>query len=279
MTLLVESGSSKAEWAFLDEKKTIIVETAGINPATQMGQEFSFGSGFPHHLMSKISQTFFYGAGVKSEESKAIIQHLLTKAGIGGSFFIESDLLGAARACCQKKEGVVAILGTGSNVCMYDGKNIHQFSPSLGFILGDEGSGCHLGREVLRAYYNKTMPVELIKSFEKTFRPTLEETLIKTYKNKGSNAFIASYASFLGKRDHEWKHILIKKVFIEFVEQKLLPIPDIFSKNIHFVGSIAHFHSDILEEVMKSCGLHFGSVMQKPLEKLIHFHKNQNFYS
>lgn len=274
MILVVESGSSKAEWAFLDEKKTIYAETAGINPATQMGQEFLFGGGFPHHLMPKISQTYFYGAGVKSDESKTIIQHLLTKAGTEGKFHIESDLLGAARACCQKKEGVVAILGTGSNVCLYDGKNIHQFSPSLGFILGDEGSGCHLGKEVLRAYFNKTMPSVLIKSFEKTFMPTLDETLQNTYKNKGSNAYIASFASFLGKRDHEWKHQLIKKVFLEFVEQKLLPMPDISSKNIHFVGSIAHFHSDILGDVLKSRGLHLGSVLQKPLEKLIHFHKS-----
>jgi len=273
MILVVESGSSKADWAFLDEKKTIFAETAGINPSTQMGQEFLFGSGFPIHLLSKITQTHFYGAGVNSDESKTIIKHLLTKSGIEGLFQIESDLLGAARACCKDEEGVVAILGTGSNVCMYDGKNISQFSPSLGFILGDEGSGCHLGKEVLRAYFNRTMPEKLIKSFEKSFKLTLHETLQNTYKNKGSNAYIASFASFLAKRDHEWKHLLIKKVFLEFVEQKLLPTPDISSKNIHFVGSIAHFHSDILEEVLNSNGLRLGSVLQKPLEKLVYYHK------
>ncbi len=183
--------------------------------------------------------------------------------------------MGAARASCQKKEGVVAILGTGSNVCAYDGKNISQFSPSLGFILGDEGSGCHLGKEVLRAYFNKTMPPTLIKSFEKTFKITLHDILQNTYKNKGSNAYIASFASFLAKKDHEWKHLLIQNVFQEFVEQKLLPIPHISSKEIHFVGSIAHFHSDILENVLKSNALHLGSVLQKPLEKLIYFHNHQ----
>lgn len=54
-------------------------------------------------------------------------------------------MLGAARAVCGHKEGLACILGTGMNSCLFDGNHMTKNVPSLGFILGDEGSGAVMG--------------------------------------------------------------------------------------------------------------------------------------
>ena len=78
---------------------------------------------------------------------------------------INSDLLAAARALCGRDEGIACILGTGSNSCYYNGSEIVDNIPPLGFILGDEGSGATLGRLLVNGCLKRQFPQDICAGF------------------------------------------------------------------------------------------------------------------
>lgn len=272
MIVIVDSGSTKAEWAFVGQNKTLFTSSEGINPATQSEQKFSFDSSFPSELLKDVDKLYFYGAGIKTEESKKLIKNILQNLGIAGQIEAMSDLLGAARACCGNLPGLVAILGTGSNICSYDGKNIFQKSPALGYIMGDEGSGFQIGKSILKSYFYNTMPEDVRILFEKKYGLTLENVLFKIYKKSGNNAYIASFTGFLTETKPEWCRTIVMPIFKDFFESKVLPYIEFKSLPIHFVGSVAYGFQEILFEIIGEYGLLPGNIIQKPLENLVDYH-------
>lgn len=279
MILLVDSGSSKADWVeILPDGHTNMYTTQGINPSTQdqlpdVSKEQTLIS-----IITKADKIYFYAAGVIHDESRDRIINWLQTLGAQGKIFVESDMVAAARACCGNNWGIVSILGTGSNSCVYDGNSIVDNIPSLGYILGDEGSGSHIGKEILRSYFCRKMPKQVADSFESNFQITRLEVIEQVYrKNKGSG-YIASFAKWLEQADESWKKEVLNHVFSQFILYRLLPLSNQYKAlPVHFVGSIAYNYKSYLTESLKDFGIFADKIIQKPIFALIDFHFKQNY--
>ena len=166
MLLLADSGATKTDW-YIGNNPTdgLQFQTEGINPFHQSPSIICTileKQLLPHLPVSPASchRIFFYGAGctpAKSLEVARMLQIFFTNAQIS----VESDLLGAARSACKDHPGIACILGTGSNSCLYDGRQIVRNIPPLGYILGDEGSGAYLGKRFIGDCLKGQLPEKL----------------------------------------------------------------------------------------------------------------------
>jgi N-acetylglucosamine kinase-like BadF-type ATPase len=185
---------------------------------------------------------------------------------------VHSDLMAAARALCQHEAGMACILGTGANSCLYDGEQIIQNTPALGYILGDEGSGSVLGRLFLNAIFKNPALSAVRDEFLKANKMELKDIIQKVYREPMVNRWLASLSPFI------MEHIgnpLIREIvvynFREFFRKNIVPYnrPDL---QVHFVGSMAHHYHDELEEAAKAEGFQLGNILQSPMEGLLTYH-------
>jgi len=171
--LIADSGSTKTDWVLLDHNKKIIqVQTIGFNPYFQSSEEISreiketLIPVLKDHI-SSISQISFYGAGCSSPDKMQVVKQALYLAFGDITSEVNHDLLAAARALCGKEKGIACILGTGSNSCLYDGKEVVENIPSVGYFFGDHGSGATIGKTFIQNYFDGKLPSHLKDAFEK----------------------------------------------------------------------------------------------------------------
>jgi N-acetylglucosamine kinase-like BadF-type ATPase len=276
MFILVDSGSTKADWVIVQSRtEWKLYKTEGINPSTH-SELLNLED---HKLLMNAMQTadniFFYGAGVVNDMSTSKIKNWLRVAGFTGDISVEEDLMAAARASSGNRQGIICILGTGSNSCVYDGKSIINKIPTLGYIFSDEGGGTHLGKEIIKAFFYNTMPEDEKEIFLQHFKLTKEMLLEKVYRSPGGSKFVASFATFLTVIEGVWKENLLKKVFREFIELRILKYKECTSFPIYFVGSIAYLHQNYLNQVLMEYGLHSSKIIQHPAQNLIEYHLKQ----
>ena len=184
---------------------------------------------------------------------------------------VHSDLLGAARAVCGDSEGIIAILGTGSNCAWYDGKSLAHRTPSLGYPLGDEGSGWRIGAAMLQGYYYGFMPEQLQNRF-KIFVPDERVELLEYLRQSSTpNRYLASFATFAGQNiSDDWVRDTVKTCLNEFVVKHVAPH---FSDGcIHGVGGIANTFQEILRDVLQHYSLQVGRIVGDPLPDLVNYH-------
>lgn len=278
ITTIVESGSTKSDWIFLNAENQIVLRTQsiGLNPLfiqaegieKALAQNSELGA-----FSDKTTQIYFYGAGVPTESLKNEIKNGILAHFPHAEISIESDLKAACLAAYRGEPCLVAILGTGSNACFFDGEEIWQETPSLGFILGDEGSGNHIGRNLVRDYFSKKMPKNLAEKFYQKYHLNKDELLMKVYKSPHPNTFLATLNEFANEHRHEvYIQQLIEKCLTEFVEYQILPYAQKNDCKINFIGSIAHTHHEILEIVCDKFYLKLGKIIQKPIDDLVAYH-------
>jgi N-acetylglucosamine kinase-like BadF-type ATPase len=269
MKLIADSGSSKTDWIIL-ERDTILkrFKTIGINPcildSSQITKTFT-SELLPQITGHNIKCIEFYGAGCKQPFSQKIYDILKSLTNCQ-QIIVESDMLCAARMCCSNSEGIVCILGTGSNSCLFDGKNIIQQTPSLGYILGDEGSGGALGKRLLNYIYKGNLPIQIQQYVHKKYNLSIEEIIQKVYRQEYPNKFMATFTHFLKENDTlpEIKQ-LIKEEFQLFINRNLIP----YNRRdlpIHFVGSVAYHFQQILKSVIYENGMKLGNIYSNPLD-------------
>jgi N-acetylglucosamine kinase-like BadF-type ATPase len=278
MFIVVDSGSTKADWAIIgDDDKVNIVSTPGINPSTQ--DELLSMEEYPaiKTSLSKAKSIHFYGAGISvPANQQKIEQWLIIQA---AKCYIEtaSDVLAGARACFGDKPGILAILGTGSNASYYDGEQLHESIPSLGYILSDEGGGVHIGKEILRGYIYGTMPIEIKEQFEHHFGVVTQAQLLQNlYKDAKGSAYIAQFSAMIATIDHPWKDQLLARCMGEFMDVRLAPLKKKYAVPIKIIGSIGYLHRDHVDMIAKSKGIAIDAFVQKPINDLIAYHKTQN---
>ncbi|TAH43072.1 MAG: hypothetical protein EYC69_03490 [Bacteroidetes bacterium] len=278
MILLIESGSSKADWCLLDGKNVIQkIQTIGLNPYFVDAERIS--DTIANEILpvlnasSSVEDIYFYGAGCSNEKMCGIVEAGLRNQFSTARIYVLSDMLAAARSLCGDGPGFVAILGTGSNSCAYkDGLIIEQV-PSLGFILGDEGSGSDLGKRLLQAYCYNEMKPELLIAFEKKFKVNREFIIESVYKKPLPNRFVASFVPFLLENPDENFTSMIAESFDSFLTRhirkyKLLPI----QTPLYVTGSVAWVFKEILTEEIKKHGFVLGEISQSPLDGLVKYH-------
>jgi glucosamine kinase len=276
MILIADSGSTKTHWALVaGSRVSKVVKTSGINPFFRDSGSIleELAKELMPQIGGKISELFFYGAGIVNEEKGAVVKNLLKEMFPGARVETQSDLLAAARATCGTHPGIACILGTGSNSCIYDGTNITEQVSPLGFILGDEGSGAVMGRKLLGDYFKMAMPAELRDKFNSDYRPTKEDVLEKVYRKERPNLFLARFTEFLYKNiGTEYCNSFVRKEFEAFAERNILKYPECRKYEVSSVGSVGYYFHNILRAVLESYSLKCGVIIEDPLEALVNYH-------
>lgn len=277
MILLAESGSTKTEWCLVDRDG--IVEhflSDGINPFFQTRKEISrlVRLQLPQiFFKARVNNIYFYGAGCSSLEKKNIVKASL-EAQFKTPSVIESDLLGSARALFQDEAGIACILGTGSNSCFYDGENIIKNVKSLGYILGDEGSGASLGKVFLSDCLKGLAPKELIEPFYKKYKIDPDEIMDYVYSKPFPNRLLSVLSFFLYEYlEHPYVNNLVRKNLRSFFERNILQY-EYTEYPIRFVGSVAKMYSFILREIAQEIGIYIDVIIENPIKGLIEYHRD-----
>lgn len=283
MIIIADSGSTKTHWEIINEKtkEHRSVFSRGINPFYQSESEITAiikNELKPYLNAGKLpDRIYFYGAGCSQPDRNEVVSSGLGKVFKDAEIEVEHDLLAAARATCGKQAGVSAILGTGSNSCLFDGKRIVDNIPSLGFQLGDEGSGAWFGRKLLQAYYYRELPGELQIELETEYDMEKSRVLKHVYDKPMPNQYIASFAKFISKHnEHPFFMDLLKHGFREFLDRHVKKYVGHEKLPVHFVGSVAFFNKDILLEVLSKYKLKTGVVLRGPMEGLLNYHLESN---
>lgn len=279
MILIADSGATKTDWCFgttLSDRQTI--QTEGINPF-HMDKAYIDGiilqqliPQLPASALSDCTAIYFYGAGCLPERTEGItrtLRNLFPQATVQ----VNTDLLGAARALCQREPGIACILGTGSNSCLYDGTQIIDNISPLGYILGDEGSGAYLGKRFVGDCLKRQLPGFLAEGLMERYGLTLPDLLEKVYRQPQANRFLASLTPYIYEQREvpEVKEFL-KDCFREFFKRNVLLYKRTWP--VSFVGSIAWYFQQEIQESAKELQLPIGRFVKNPIDELsvYHFH-------
>jgi glucosamine kinase len=278
MILIADSGSTKTDWRLIDaDKKIHQFATQGLNPYFQTSTEIS--EILQSELIPQLStlnfefSTFFYGAGCEAASKKEIIREALLIVFPSSTIEVYSDMIGAARATCGANPGIAAILGTGSNTCYYDGTKSVENVASLGYILGDEGSGAHIGKTFIQAYLNKEMPEHLSKRFYERTNLGLTDILDAVYKKPMPNRFLASFSKFIYQNLKEQFVIdLVANCFEQFFDKHVCKYQKHKEVKLSCVGSVAFYYSNILRAVADKKGVQIETIIETPIAGLVLYH-------
>lgn len=277
MILLADSGSTKTDWGLVENGKLVKrLRTSGMNPF-QMSEE-AITEEIKTHLVPELPGTVldevhFYGAGCTKEKQPIVERALRANLTINGECEVASDMLGAARGICGHKPGIACILGTGSNSCSYDGKNLVKNVSPLGFILGDEGSGAVLGKLLVGDVLKNQMPKAITKRFFEKYKLTSAEIIDRVYRQPKPNTFLASFVPFLEENIDEPKiYNLVKESFRSFLRRNVMQYDGWQTLPIGFNGSIAKIYKKPLLEALEEEGMHLGRIIQAPMEAMVEYH-------
>lgn len=279
MRLIADSGSTKTSWKLIENSGKIKnIKTTGINPFFRIeGDIFQELSQFLlPETGTDIQEIYFYGAGIINAEKGDIIRRALNRIYPEASIETHSDVLGAARALFGDQSGIACILGTGSNACLYDGKQItHGISP-LGFILGDEGSGAVMGRKLLGDYFKEMMPPRLREEFAKQFELTREEALNRVYRTEKPNQYLAQFVPFLSEHANSaYCQEFVQHNFMDFFERNVSKLPDYTKYQIGFIGSVAFHFSQILNNTASYFGFEQTTIIKEPIDGLEDYYRTR----
>lgn len=288
MILIADSGSTKVHWCLVTASgQCSDFRTDGINPMFQTCD--AMRNSICNQLLPQIApllwagtltHVFFYGAGC-TPEKKVFVQKALETVFKKAQIQVESDMVGAARGLLGHNAGVACILGTGSGSCYYNGENIEWNVPSLGYILGDEGSAAVLGKRLVGDLLKNQLGDDLKEAFFKEYETSMPDIFEKVYRQPFPNRFLAKLSKFCADHIEDKRiHDLVYDHFVQFIRRNLVqyfPMTNDQSpitNGIGFVGSIAYYYRPILEEAMKAEGLPLGTILQDPIEGLKEYHKD-----
>ena len=283
MIAIVDGGSTKCDWVILENSGKISqkTESIGFNPniinADLIPQEIEKN---PHLFLIKnqLDYICFYGSGCGTVENALLVETQLQKVFPYAKVTVKEDLTAAAYAAYNGKPAIVCILGTGSNSCYFDGESIRRDLPSLGFLIGDEGSGSALGKHLVRRFFMKKLPQDLHQEFVETYHLTIEDAIKNMYHNPRANAYLAEFNKFVVQRkQHPYFQNMVFDEMKNFFEYQVLPYEEAREAEINFIGSIAYYYEDILRAAAAELNLTVGHIVQKPIESLVEYHKKYIF--
>lgn len=274
MILLAESGTTKTDWRLID--KGIVLKSfssKGINPIVQ---QLDYIVEEQKSILSEVEalpivEIHFYGAGCGTKESKQKINLFLSTPFPNALIVVDSDLMAAAKALFGESSGIACILGTGSNSGLYNGKEIVERVPSLGYLLGDEGSGNQIGKRLIRDFLRNAMPTYMMEHLQSAFDLNENLLLTEVYSNKFPNRYLASFVSELANH-FECDAYLLNVVSSEirlFFERCLSQYPSSIDLPIGFVGSIAFHFQDIIRKIAKEYSFEVAHIIKQPINELV----------
>ncbi len=277
MILIADSGSTKTDWSVVKDGKPIKqIQTKGINPFFQTEEEIS--NEIKSSLISQLDTqdfvaVYFYGAGCTFDKIEIVKRAIEKNIHVRKDVEVNSDMLAAARGLCGYAPGIACIMGTGSNSCYYDGRNIVENVSPLGFILGDEGSGAVLGKLMVSSLLKNQLTPGLKEKFLEQFNLTVADIIDRVYRKPFPNRFLASFAPFISENlDDPTIHSLVVDSFKSFLKRNVMQYKNHDKLPIHFVGSVAFHFQDLLKEAIEEMNIKLGKIIQSPMEGLIEYH-------
>ncbi len=291
MILIADSGSTKTHWCLLTASGQFSeCFTDGLNPFQQTPDAIK--NSISSQLLPQISSflwsgtvtaIYFYGAGCTPEKSSLVEEAIKANFKKTSTVEVYSDMVGAARGLLLKNSGIACILGTGSNSCLYNGKEIVKNVPALGFILGDEGSGAVLGKRLVADLLKNQLSEELKEKFLKQYDLTQAIIIENVYRKAFPNRYLANLSRFCAENiDNQQIYNLVYDHFNQFVVRNLKqyyidehqqPIP-YENLPVGFIGSIAFYYQEILRKVLQDNGLIVAQILQSPMDGLRAYHKD-----
>lgn len=282
MIIIADGGSTKTNWCLLDDSnKKIYFNTEGYNPYFVDSEYIvnSLKKGLPHDLpFDKITEVNYYGAGVHNEDKAQIVEVAMSKVFPNSKVEIGHDLLAAARALLGDKPGFAAILGTGTNTCIYDGDVITHHIDSAAYILGDEGSGSYIGKKLLTDFIRGLMPENVAKSFFETYKLTPDEVMDNVYTKPLANRFCASFSKFVydNNVNIEYTRAIVEDAFEAFFKNLVSNYPDYQKFTFNCIGSVGYNFRNVLEHKANQYGMQVGKILRSPIDDLVTFHINRS---
>ena len=282
MILVADSGSTKSDWIGIDKKGEYHhTNTMGFNPffhSSELVYEKLCENELFATLKDNVEEVYFYGAGCSSDARNAIIAKGLSRFfSKATTVLVDHDLKGAALATSQGAKGISCILGTGSNSCYFDGENVHEEVPALGYVLGDEGSGSYFGKFMLSEWLYKRMPKELSTPFQAKYNLSKEGIFDAVHNQKNPNVYLASFMHFAGEHiDHPYFHKMMYDGMAKFADIHICCFANYKEVPVNFVGSVAFHFENVLQEVAKDYQFTVGKIDKRPVEPLATYHATHN---
>jgi len=277
MFIVVESGSTKADWMIIDGLVKTKTKTKGMNPYFH-DENMVFNelkkNDILFNIKHKVEQIFFYGAGCSSPKLNHKIEKGLSAFFMNSIPTINHDLEACAYACYNNEPEIACIIGTGSNSCYYDGRKVIEKIPSVGHHLGDEASGNYFGKILLADFLYKRLPMEI---HNELVEMGLNKDIIieNVYQKPDVNVYIASFMPVIIKhKDSEYAKNIIKEGFQRFLDIHVKCYSNYKDCEVNFVGSVADFLRDELNEVCKANNIRIGRIIRRPLENLVKYHQS-----
>lgn len=277
MKLIIDCGSTKADWVLLNENNVINkIQTEGFNP-NYTDKESILRITLNNDLYSTYSQDitylYFYGSGCGNQQNINYIKDILKSVFTHSEIHVFSDMTAACHAVSAQKKSIVCILGTGSNSCLFDGYTIIDKAVSLGYIIGDEGSGSHIGKSLLHDYLYKIMPDDLSSKIKTEYNIDLNSFIYNVYHSNKPSQYLASFAKIaIENKDNDYVKSLCTKCFDEFIDCFIMRYEKCYENEISFVGSIAYYFQDIIKERLERRNLKIGEVLKSPIDGLVKYY-------
>jgi len=277
MIVIADSGSTKTDWVLTDGKKNFSrYSTIGFNPyfigADSIYDTLTLKLS-PQLNPASVKKVFFYGAGCSNAPNITIANKALTRYFTNAVVFVGHDMLAAARALLGNQPGFAAIIGTGSNTCIYNGKEVERNIDSLGYLLGDEGSGSYIGKKIVRDFMRGYLPKVLEKKFIEYYNLKSEDIFETLYHKPTPNRFLASFCKFADhNKDNAYIKKLLKESFMDFFANLVSQYPGYQKFSFNCVGSVGFIFKEQLKEVAGLHRMKIGKLLSSPIEELVSFH-------
>lgn len=283
MYIFADSGSTKTNWLITDHKGESVgtFQTIGLNPYFVTREKIVqvISENYPTEPDPLIiKKVFFYGSGCGSHDNFSHLRSALEEYFYNAHIDIYSDMLGTARAIFKNEIGLAAIIGTGCNSCIYNGRSISHNAISLGYILGDEGSGAYIGKLFAKLYLEKRLDSDLSDLVLAETGATHSSILQAVYKNPHPNRYLAGFCLFIKKHiEHPQLQEIVKVSFKKFFEKYVLIFPEYKNYKLGFCGSVALNFKTYLDEVAREYEMQNLIYINEPLGELVSYHKANGF--
>ncbi|GGH04674.1 ATPase [Parapedobacter pyrenivorans] len=278
MIIIADGGSTKTNWCLLDNAgKKVYFNTEGYNPYFVNSEYIvnSLKKGLPQDIpYDQINEVNYYGAGVHNQEKADIVVEALKQVFANSQVFVGHDLLAAARALLGDQAGFAAILGTGTNTCIYDGQEIIHNIDSAAYILGDEGSGCYIGKKLLTDYIRGYMPEDVRAIFWETYKLTPDDVMDAVYTKPLANRFCASFSKFVYdvSVNINYSRGIVKAAFDDFFRNLVSRYPNYQHYTFNCIGSVGYTFRNVLEETASQYEMKVGRIVRSPIDDLVQYH-------
>lgn len=279
-----EVGGSSSRWALVQDDAVHLfpikgTSLPGYNPLSGDPVIFqeTLRAYFHAHgpAVFQADQVHVYGAGCGEQGRATRMQQALAPLWQATTAItVHSDLLGAARGELGNASGLVLILGTGMNAGYYTEGRLHTPMPSLGWILGDEGSGADIGRVLLQDAFHGRMPLPVREVLFGPEGPDLATVLEEVYRSPFPARALAARTALLQPLIREpYVHDLLTSRFHALADLLLGAFTAEQAHEVWATGSVAWGFREVLGDVLLDRGMNLMDASRDPLPGLVRFHR------